>query len=137
MKTTFDEAIEAARTYFRNDRISRADVCKASKERKYVRLRGFIAAYMRASDPKKFSYPMIARFLKYSDHTSVMNVIGNAHAEWGERLFVKLAGVKPVEAISPEGCAQEIHSPTYENLIEIGEANLARFRNGKGWERVA
>lgn len=136
-KLVLDEAIEAAQTFFRDYRITKRHVWKKSKERKYVRLRSFIAAFLRARDPEKFSYPNIAKSLKHSDHTTAINAVRNAHKEWGERLFLKLAAVRPVETAPSQTPEQLIHSVSYEEMIAVGEANLARFVNGRGWEEAA
>ena len=136
-KLVLDEAIEAAQTYFQDYRIDRKRVRKQSKERKYVRVRSFVAAFMRARDPSKFSYPVIARALDKKDHTTVLHAVRQAHKEWGERLFLKLAAVRPVETGEPESIEQPFHSVSPAEILAVGERNMARFINGKGWEQAA
>lgn len=136
-KFVLDEAIEAARTFFENDSIRRQSVWKKTKEPRYVRVRWFVAAFMRARDPNKFSYPVIANALKHKDHTTALHGVRNAHENWGERLFLRLAAVRPVHASCTDTFEQQVHSVAQEEILAIGEANLARFVSGKGWGQAA
>lgn len=136
-KLVLDEAIEAAQTFFQNYNINKRWIWKQSKERKFVEARFFVCAFMRARDPKKFSFPVIARAIKRSDHTTALNAVRMAHEFWGERLFLKLAAVRPVETTPEQTSPHVVHEVTAEELLAVGEANLARFVNGKGWEQAA
>lgn len=136
-QTVFDEAIEAAQTFFENPNITRKMVVRQSKERKFVRLRRFVAAFMRARDPDRFSYPVIARLLKKKDHTTILHAVRQAHKEWGERFFIKIAAIRPVEKAKTDTIEQPVHSVSAEQIDEVGAANLDKFVNGRGWERAA
>jgi hypothetical protein len=135
--TVFDEAIEAAQTFFENPNITRKMVTKQSKERKFVRLRWFVAAFMRARDPQRFSYPVIMRLLKKKDHTTILHAVRQAHKEWGERFFVKIAAIRPLEQAKTDTIEQPVHRVSAEDIDAIGAANLAKFVNGHGWEAAA
>lgn len=131
-RTVLDDAVDAARVFFQNPNITKRSIWKRSKSPKYTEPRHFVCAFIRARDPQRFSYPVIARLTRRKDHTSCLNSVQRAHKEWGAQLFQKLA-LTVVEQAPQEGSAQVVHSVSAEALLAIGEANLARFFNGKGW----
>lgn len=137
-KLVLDEAIEAAQTFFQNDSINKKWIWKQSKERKYVEARFFVCAFMRARDPGKFSYPVITRAIKRSDHTTAINAVRVAHERWTERLFLKLAAVRPVEPKQPETPEQLIHrTASEEEILRKGDENLHRALNKYEWRLTA
>lgn len=136
--TVFDEAIEAARTFFQNTAINRKSVLKRSKARPIVIQRKFVAAYLRARDPRHWSYPNIASRLGQKDHTTAIHYIRHAHELWGETLFVKLAAIRPVGAGDDEETPQVIHkAPSLTEIQAVGICNLWRFKNAEDWNEVA
>ncbi len=138
MTTAFEDAVEAAQTFFRSSRIDKHWIWKICKERKYVEPRQFVCAFMRARDPNKYSYPLIANAIKRKDHTTVIVAIRQAHKRWGQSLFMKLAAVSVVGSEDQDTFEQPVHiSVTEDELLAIGEINLSRFVNGKGWEVAA
>lgn len=133
-KLVLDEAIEAAQTFFNDERINRGRIWRLSKERRYAHPRHFVCAFMRARDPNKFSYPVIANAVKRSDHTTALNSVRRAHKLWGQALFIKLAAVSAVDADDGDTSEQLMHrSASFDEIMVTGEANLARFTNGTGW----
>lgn len=138
MSTVLEDAIEAARTFFEDDRISKRSIQRACKERKYSRPRHFVAAFIRARDPNRFSYPMIARFMNRKDHTTALYHERKAHEIWGRSLFTKLAAVRPVEPTPPETPEQLIHrTASEEEILRQGELNLHKWLNGDEWRLTA
>lgn len=141
--TVFNEAVDAARTYFGDSEITPKLVRKKRKTRRIVMVRNWVMAYMRARDPRRFSYPVIARIIGFSDHTTVIHGIRKAHTEYGEVLFRRLTLNRLQEQHKPLEVPQAIHiSLTVENILNRGEqllkAELAtEFLNGKGWQRGA
>lgn len=126
-KLVLDEAIEAARVFFQRESISRNSIWKKSKEPIYTQPRFFVCAYMRAKNPRHFSYPVIAAAIKRSDHTTVLNGIRAAHKLWGERTFVRLAAISSVEAKHRPKTPQVVHRHSAEAILVLGEANMIRF----------
>ena len=135
-RSAFNDALSEARAFFRNPKLTKAMVTKRSKVRSLVRIRWFMMAFMRARDPLHYSYPMIASAFGLKDHTTALHGVRNAHKEWGEHLFRKLA-LQVVEPILDHE-AQVVHSvATVEALIAIGEAGMASFVNDRRWESAA
>lgn len=133
-KLVLDEAIEAAQTFFNDKRINKDRIWRLSKERRYAHPRHFVCAFMRARDPNKFSYPVIANAVKRADHTTALNSVRKAHKLWGQALFIKLAAVSAVDADDGDTSEQLMHrSASFDEIMVTGEANLARFTNGSGW----
>ena len=118
-QTGLEEAIEAARTFFDDPSITKKTVWKRSKMRRFVRIRFFICAYLRAKDPKRYSYPVIANAIKMNDHTTCIHGVTQAHERWGADLFIKLAAIRVVANVGAK-----CFSPTRREIVRIGEANM-------------
>ena len=135
-RTAFNDALEEAKLFFNKSFLTREFVSNRRKTRGLVRIRWFMMAYMRARDPNHYSYPVIASAFKLKDHTTAIYGVRKAHENWGKTLFTRLAAVAVVE--SPERNEQPMHTSVgAEELLMIGENNLARFMNGTGWEAAA
>lgn len=68
-----------------------------------VKFRQFVWAYIRATDPVKWSYPRLAALGGGDfDHSTVIYGVRKAHADWGEELFKKLAERKATGHRVPE-----------------------------------
>lgn len=98
----------------------------------YSRPRFYVAAFLRRADSDKFSYPAIARLFKFKNHTSVFYGEREAFKLWGADMFNR--------------AARNYRSPCADEIMMIGEANLAKWRpvsdakvftNARGWEVAA
>ena len=117
--TGLEEAIEAAKVFFDDPSITKKTVWKKTKERRFVRTRFFVCAYLRAKDPKRYSFPVIANAVKLRDHTSVINGVKKAHAAWGADLFIRIAAMRVVANLGAK-----CFSPSPAEIMKIGEANM-------------
>lgn len=81
-------------------------------------------AFLRTSDPRKYSYPQIAKILHMRDHTSVLHGVRGAASEWGDLMFERLVR-QPIP--SGQGVC-DYHSPTAAEIELIGLTNLMATR---------
>lgn len=99
----FGFALHAASVYF-GEPVTRAYIRERTKRREVVYRRFFVMAYMRWHDPKKLSFPVIARILGMADHTSVMHGVRKARAAFPDAVFCRTPGPGPDSTIKlPEG----------------------------------
>lgn len=137
--TVFEEAVNAAKVYFGDPEITLKTVRRKRKMKRVVMVRNWVMAYMRARDSKRFSFPVIARILGFSDHATVMNGVKNAHAQFGEVLFRRITLDRLQSVYTPIRPPQAVHiAPKYDDMIRRGLELLraeteTAWVNGKGW----
>lgn len=145
--SVLDEAAGVCRAYFMDDSIDRHYLRQNTKNREVVKVRYFAMAYIRACDPNRYSYPMIAHMVGRKDHTTALHGIRHAHRIWGQQTFVRLAfqRLSRRNANSEREIPQAIHIRATSGEIlargaELMRAELAAtkiFTNGQGWRDAA
>ena len=139
------EAVGVARAHFLNEDITVEFVRRNTKERMVTEVRYFIIAYIRACDPKRYSYPMMARIVGLGHHTTVLHGLRRAHRIWGEAYFKRLAFGRLTKGASSTQIPQAIHiAPSMSDILARGEellrselAAVRVFTNGQGWRDAA
>lgn len=142
MSHAFDEAVAAARTYFQDETISKARLREDNRARDVALVRNWVAAFIRARDPKHYSYPLIGGMLN-KHHSSVIHMIRSAHVDFGALIFEEYA---PEQFKRIDASRAVVVSVNRATLIARGEVRLHRaldeirntlFKNGSGWGVVA
>lgn len=137
------QAVNVTANYFQDGEITASYLRERGKSREIFLPRCFAVAYVRAVDPKRFSFPVLARMFHRKDHTTMMYAVRKAHEVWGEQLFRRLAMDRAdldYDRIRPP---QAIHiAPSYDAMIARGKHLMRteialRFLNGEGWSVAA
>jgi len=100
----------------------------------YTEPRWFCMAYMHAID--RYSYPRIARAFGMKDHTTVLHGLRRAHGHDGVNITKAPLWTKERfknMAMRDGRIDGAIVSADLETIIAVGESNLKRFVNGRGW----
>lgn len=140
--TNFKHAVEAAKVFFCDDSIDPASVRHKTKHRPTVRLRWYVMAYLRAIDPKRYSYPVIANVVGLDHHTTAMHGINKAHETWGEDHFLQevlfLSSDAKKRRARIDG--HRFVKASAADILDAGPQLMARqmkFVSKRGWEAAA
>lgn len=137
------EAVNVTANYFQDGDITVDYLRERGKHREHVLPRSFAIAYVRAVDPTRFSFPVLARMFHRKDHTTMMYAVRKAHETWGEHLFRRLAMARVDHNYERIKSPQAIHiAPTYDAMIARGRHLMrlelaSMFVNGSGWRAAA
>lgn len=112
-----------------------------TKARSVVKARWFVMAYLYATG--RYSMPQIATALNLSDHTTVLYGLRRAHGHDGKPCLITKKKVTPkplwkkeqfVNMVRRDGYLRpQKETVDFDELMAVGEGNLARFINDRGW----
>lgn len=113
-----------------------------TKVRSVVAPRHYCVAYMHAIG--RFSLPQVAIAFNRNDHTTILNSLRKAHGHDGRGFQVRNGVREPIEPlwnkelfvnlVRRDGyLEQPITKVSEETILAVGEQNLKRFANGRGW----
>jgi len=137
------EAVNVTANYFQDGDITLDYLRQLGKQKELVLPRSFAIAYVRAVDPKRFSFPVLARFFHRKDHTTLLYAVRKAHDMLGEQLFRRMAMNRTANAYDRIRPPQSIHiAPSYDAMIARGKILMERelasmFVSGEGWRAAA